>query len=342
METTCHDAKSTYERIYDKSKLQPGDHICWHRPYAIWHHAIISQVNREERKIIEYSKCIVTENEMDNNNSKYNELYRVNYQDCYDADYTIQRARALLGESRYNLLKRNCEHISRWCKTGRTNSIQVGIFRESLRNMAFTSLLRFIGLAIALLLITAIHEGQEKTVKDRKLFEKLERWLTGTYTILFSVVFTIYLLRESGSRLHPVGMRGHDIENQCTYCSRSTRCMCCTVVCLSLIKGILSICSSIFCSFNRSSRTCCRRPCNLACGLFWRIVIRETVATALTLFIVLCEESITNEAYMAQMSDFCRALLLVLYSTLAHIAGYICGALLGRWAEACCNHRYDT
>ena len=342
METTCHDAKIAYERIYDKSKLQPGDHICWHRPLAYWHHAIISQVNREERKIIEYSDYKVTESVMLNNDNKYNALYRVNYQDCYDADYTILRARRLIGEEMYNLMERNCEHISRWCKTGRTKSIQVRIFLESLQKIAFTSFLRFIALVIVLGFIAYIHEKQEDTVKYSKWLETLERWLTGFYISAFAVVFTIYLLRESGSRLHPVGMRGHDTEHKCTCCSPSTCCKCCSVACCSLISLIKYICSLIFCSFDPSSCTCCRRPCNLVCGLFCRIVIRETLATALTLTVVLNEESITNQAYMAEMSAFCRAALLILYSTLAHIAGCICGALLGRWAEACSNHRYDT
>lgn len=45
-ETICYNAKWTYERIYDENrpKLKPGDHICWHRPYAIWHHAIVKSV----------------------------------------------------------------------------------------------------------------------------------------------------------------------------------------------------------------------------------------------------------------------------------------------------------
>ena len=40
MDTTCYN-EWTKERIYDKSQLKVGDHICWHRWYAIWHHAIV-------------------------------------------------------------------------------------------------------------------------------------------------------------------------------------------------------------------------------------------------------------------------------------------------------------
>jgi len=325
METTCHEAKSTYERIYDKSKLKPGDHICWHRPYAIWHHAIVSKVDGEKQNIHYSSESLasvkVIESDMPENDSSRNALYRVNYQDCYAADYSILRARKLLNESRYELLRRNCEHFIRWCKTGATNSIQLDIFWVSLGKLAFMISLKLIA-AVILGLIAYSHEVQEEITKDRESTETLQIWLITVYTIMFTVVFIIYLLITSGSRLHPAGMRCHDDENprnSCLdQCSKRFDDICCCRCCCGCLSLITFICSSIFCSFDCYSRTCCRRPCNLACGLFWRIVIREILATALTLSSVLNEESITNEAYIAQMSAAARTAILIAYSTLAH------------------------
>jgi len=355
METTCRDAKKTYERIYDKSELKPGDHICWHRCYVIWHHAIVSEAKGNERKIIHYSRdsCCddveVIERPMPTrhkDNSSWNALYRINYHDCYDADYSILRARKLLGETRYTLLRRNCEHFISWCKTGSTNSIQLGIVWASLGKMAFTTVLRVIALVVVLGAITYTHEEQEETTKDRQLLERLEKILTGVYIAMFTVVFILYLLIKSGSRLHPVS----DDENPCDpclekcrqyinrisdcchrCCPRCCRCCCCSCGCRSLIAFI---CISICRSFNRSSCTCCRRPCNLVCGLFWRIVIRESLAAGGTLCIVLLEEDITNSYPFRFWSPGCRAAILIFFSTLTHIGGYTIGVFLGRWVQA--------
>ena len=357
METTCRDAKKTYERIYDKSELKPGDHICWHRCYVIWHHAIVSEVDTfvdldsNEQKIIHYSSNLhcdsvkVIEKPMPEANSSWNALYRINYHDCYDADYSILRARKLLGETRYTLLRRNCEHFISWCKTGSTNSIQLGIVWASLGKLAFTTVLRVIALVVVLGAITYIHEEQEETTKNRQSLENLERWLTGVYIVMFTVVFIIYLLIKSGSRLHPVSDDKHPcdscledcrrcincISDCCCYCSRCCRRCCCSCGCRSLI---LFICTSTCRSFNPSSCTCCLRPCNLVCGLFWCIVIRESLAAGGTLCIVLLEEDITNSYPFRFWEPDDRAAILIFFSTLAHIGGYAIGAFIGRWVQA--------
>ena len=96
IKTTCHDAKWTYERIYNESQLKPGDHICWHRPYVIWHHAVVVTV-RPEITVIHYTSNVTIEQDRisevhDTKCSCCDALYRINYEDCYDADYTVLRA----------------------------------------------------------------------------------------------------------------------------------------------------------------------------------------------------------------------------------------------------------
>jgi len=320
METTCHDAKSTYERINDKSKLNPGDHICWHRPFAYWHHAVIEMQENHilmRRKIIHYhSSCctctcpIVKEHNMPGDDDCLNTLYRVNYQDCYDADYSILRAQKLLNMTGYNLLIRNCEHFSHWCKTGIASSYQVGICWRLFIKCILMFSLRIIALGIILGLFVYAHEDAEDTVKDHQSLDDLESYLTAAYISVYTVVFIIYLLIKSGSRLHPVRMRRYDIENLCSCSDQCSDCCLCTA--------------------------CCRRPYHLACGLFCRIVIRELLAAGATLCIVLFEEPITNQAYMAHKPPADRAAILVVYSMLAHTGGFLVGILLGRCVEGYC------
>ena len=40
-----------YELIDDPSTLRPGDHVTWHRPYLIWHHAVVTKQDLDGREI---------------------------------------------------------------------------------------------------------------------------------------------------------------------------------------------------------------------------------------------------------------------------------------------------
>ena len=339
MKATCHNnAKWTNEKIDDTSQLKPGDHICWHRPYAIWHHGIVTSV-RPEIRVIHYADLKVDETVMPNVNcsSCCDNLYRVNYQDCYNANYTILRAQKLKDESRYNLLERNCEHFSRWCKTGSTSSSQVGIFWVSLGKVALTIGLRVIALVI-LGLLTYSHEAVEGKVKDRKEVDALEMWLTIVYVVIATVIFITYLVITAGSQLHPVRMKRHDTENRCSCSDRYADCtddssckrhLCCPFFCcFSLVcqaAGSLNVCKHC----QRDPCTCCRRPCNLAFGLFWRIILRECLAAALVVCVVVFEQEITSMAGVAQRTARDRSAIFILFSVVAFLVGYIVGAF---WA----------
>ena len=232
--------------------------------------------------------------------SRCNTLYRVKYQDCYDADYTLERARKLKEESRYNLLERNCEHFSSWCKTGSTSSSQVGIFWASIGKVALTICLRVIALVI-LGILAYSHEAAEANVKDRQQLETKERNLTIAYVVITTVMSMIYLLITSGSQLHPVRMKSDDAEDPSlclkmygNYTRDSSGCRrcCCCLLCF----GLRIICQAacipcitvrfvwrrVECNENNPS-TCSRRPYKLACGLFFRILIREGAAAVGTL-----------------------------------------------------------
>jgi len=352
MKTTCHNnAKWTNEKIDDVEQLKPGDHICWHRPYAIWHHGIVTAV-RPEIKVIHYADLKVDETAMPNVNcsSCCDNLYRVNYQDCYNADYTVLRARKLKEESRYNLLERNCEHFSRWCKTGSTSSSQVGIFWASLGKVALTIGLRVIALVI-LGLLAYSYEAVEGKVQNRKEIDHLEMSLTIVYVVIITVIFITYLVITAALQLHPVRMKSHDIENPCSCsdryadCTDGSSCMrhlCCPFFCCYSLF-CQAICSLYICKHcRRNPCTCCRRPCNLACGLFWRIVLRECLAAALLVCVVVFEHRITTLYGVAQKTARERTAIFILFSVVAYLVGYVVGAFLGRSVEACCEcHKAD-
>ena len=51
LSTICRRSHCRYEFIDDPSTLRPGDHISWHRPYLIWHHAVVTKQDPAAREI---------------------------------------------------------------------------------------------------------------------------------------------------------------------------------------------------------------------------------------------------------------------------------------------------
>jgi len=347
MKTSCY--SWTIERITDESQLKVGDHICWNRPIAFWHHAIVSETN--PLTVIHYNaKLIVVEQDYYKANRRWNikicgwcnTLYRINYKECYNADYTVLRARELKGETRYNLVERNCEHVSNWCKTGSNKSTQVSIVRTSAVNVG----LRIVALVI-LFLIQFSYEKFETKVENPQVYEFVEKQLTCAYVAVVTLIFAIHLVVTAVRRLPAVP---HDIENPCSCCLRAADEYCCWRLC----KCSLRTCYSVFCkpvlglfvhcSCNRwgsdgnnqrcshRSPTCCGGPGNLVCGIFWRTFVRELPGLVGTVCLVEYEDAIFYD--LADLKPVVRTLVVISCIIAVQLVGYVAGALLGRWIQS--------
>jgi len=259
-----------------------------------------------------------------------------------------------VNEDRYNLAERNCEHFSRWCKTGLTSSSQISIAWTSAGKAILALGLRLLMLFV-LGLLEYLHESQEDTItkeRDREWLELVQLLLTLVYIAVMNVVFIAYLLKTSGSHL-PTVRRRRDEQQWCCRIplpgdnskksKKSKKCKKCIILCFRCICCIICTCCSIIrrivCCFcvNVKCRpcTCCRRPAHLACGLFIRIVVRELLAAICTLIAIWLEELITNANGIREQIPLYRTGYLLLAATIAHLVGYLLGACLGRWFEAC-------
>ena len=129
--------------------LSRGDHIGWHRPYMIWHHAIVVDIDfrRRKVKVIHFTKVNGRSEFAEqwiNIDKQKGDLFRFNYSaetvDQNPPDLVIQRARSRVGERGYKLFRKNCEHLATFCKTGAENSAQVrwawGKVKETLHTSA--------------------------------------------------------------------------------------------------------------------------------------------------------------------------------------------------------------
>ena len=347
MNTVCS-TKWTKERIYDPLELKEGDHICWHRWYVISHHAIVSST--DPLKVIHYHSALkVEENTFDDvttcseSCTGCDALYRIVYEDCYNADYTTLRAEKLLNESEYNMVERNCEHFSSWCKTGASTSGQV--------NILFASCLKAFIMTICLVVMAVLHlipyfqEEFKKEVNNHKVFEIEEKGLNTWFCILgVTMLFAIYKLIASGEQLavDSSNRRCRDSKNpwsfteflyKCTGTSNTYwlwRCICCSASsCLGLFRrGFLYFskwCRHIKCC----PFTCCRRPGELTCGLFFRNILEEIPGLIGTLCII-----VYGDTVFKGFSSVAETFVIMLCIVVVQLVGYVPGAFLGRLVEA--------
>ena len=134
-----------WTKLEDLRHVRRGDHIAWHKWYAIWHHAIVVDVPDGGRAltVIHYSGGVakvdghlasVREETIEVDPSK-EDLYRIDYPagDSYPVEKVVKRARDRLREAKYNPFTNNCEHFARWCKSGRAECGQVRKFAERCR-----------------------------------------------------------------------------------------------------------------------------------------------------------------------------------------------------------------
>ena len=268
-------------------------------------------------------------------------LYRVNYKDCYTNEYTVLRARTLENENRYNMIERNCEHFSRWCKTGSDSSSQISVLWTSIGKILVGTGLRLAGLLV-LFLMESLFESQEDEVTrlkgNRYVLEIMQKFFLAFYIVVMTVVFTIYLLKSSCSHLTRV--IPHDAEtvcsdlyrrhqsNACIRCCCSCWCFCfsnaavdwccgrcspntgnyCPLCCCCLICCCHSIvrrlCCSIWTCRKASDRpwTCFRREGYLACGLTMRIVSREVLSMLGILLVMMLEDPISKTIHIVHWS----------------------------------------
>jgi len=368
VETTCDDDKWSYEEVDDEVPIYKGDHICWHRPYAIWHHAIVTKVEGEEITYIHYSnnktveQKTVPRDELTACGSKCccsgmanecNTLYRVNYQDCYNSEYTIMRAEKLREEKKYDLIGRNCEHFSHYCKTGSTSSGQLSVAWTSLGSVIVSFCLK---LLLTLLLVAAVELliTFSYIISSMDPYEKIE--IVAVFVAIVAIgnafvymfmnlaanIFSLYLMKTTVSRLSKVPVKPATASNTCTCQSTCIhhprlRRLYRNVCIRSFFRSCASVTEYICCQLcnNVSCRecTCYRRQCHLCCGVYTRIAIRENIAALGSLL------GLAVSYFLIIISAFSAGSFVVILLILlaGHIVGYIIGAFVGRCTEALCH-----
>jgi len=206
--TECHNSRFYYEEIDESVRLNRGDHISWHRGLAFWHHAIVTRPNDQTISVAHYGStgCSVTFHEskkdrQDMSTSCFSgTAYRITYDDCYTNEYTALRAEKLVGKKQYNVLNRNCEHSSHWCKTGLTRSDQVMNCFSSVGKSVLAFFLRILNMAL-LLIFQVIHEKREGIQIDRKAFERFEHIVTSSYMLLVFLLFLAWSMYTECNKL---------------------------------------------------------------------------------------------------------------------------------------------
>jgi len=209
--TECHSSPFYYEEIDESLSLNRGDHISWHRGYLLWHHAVVTRVDDESVAFAEYTddrRCHfklkeTTQRRRDISPAYCSGIpYRITYEDSYTNEYAALRAERSIGEERYHPTKRNCEHVSYWCKTGLRESDQVVTLSRSVLKTFFAYFLRFLNMGL-LIAFQMIHTELEGIQKDPKAFELFERILVYVYMSIVFVLFLVWSLYVECKKLKP-------------------------------------------------------------------------------------------------------------------------------------------
>ena len=279
-------------------------------------------------------------------------FFRVVYDDSYTNEYVVLRAKKTYGQKKYDIFEQNCEHSTRWCKTGIHTSSQIGVCFTTIGKAALVVGLRLISLIVLWLL-------QEQ---DESLGTQQERIVSGVYMIATACLFIAYSLYRSCVGVYPrVPYKHRDtdisqVESAQRRCADVTHRYCCCGARRCNAVVLLLCCSScFFCSLfdacfsgcrkkvQCGRRTICRRPPSIIIGLFLRIFVRETIAAAGPFLVVYFEERIVWGLHIGTALEKFFAILG--FIIVASLAAYLVGALVGVWLEAsiigcancCCN-----
>ena len=228
MSTACHHSPFYYEDLHKSVRLERGDHISWHRNLAYWHHGIVTHADEKTLTVAHYGSsagCSVTFHEsikrrevMMSPSVCHGTLHRVSYDDCYTNEYAALRAAKLVGEKRYNVLNRNCEHSCHRCKTGLVKSDQVMTCFSSVAKSLLSFFLRILNVAL-LAIFQTIHEKREKIQIDRRAFERFEHIVTSAYMLVVFLLFLVWSMYTECNKIKPTTDRTH-------CCGRSRRIAC--------------------------------------------------------------------------------------------------------------------
>lgn len=126
-------------KIRDLSLLKRGDHFAFKRPYIIWHHGIVNEVDAENNRFeaIHWNKAENGEFQVIKKwipVSRKDRLYRVDDKENHGSmKLTIARAFSMLGTTGYHIVKTNCEHFANYCRTGVSKSCQISFVLNYVR-----------------------------------------------------------------------------------------------------------------------------------------------------------------------------------------------------------------
>lgn len=128
--------------------MAQGDQIYVMRPLGTLagvyqHHGI----DCGDRSVIHYSKASQVAEVARTSFDRFswgNPVHPVRHTVAYEDEVVFQRAHSRLGERQYDLFTNNCEHFATWCKTGRSESLQLASFGLQLDQLNLPELRRLV------------------------------------------------------------------------------------------------------------------------------------------------------------------------------------------------------
>ncbi len=167
-----------------ENSLQPGDHICWEKPYVIWHHALVLRVIDVDNGLLEVvhwypgdthlawkSNKIKIRKEQIDINQVMGDLYRINYSNQVHEINPLELVMArieceMANQGVYGLLNNNCECYATYCRQGVSKSQQKVWICGKVKEWMSGAVVRVLSIIFRIFLELLVSEIVEEVVEE--------------------------------------------------------------------------------------------------------------------------------------------------------------------------------
>lgn len=241
--------------------LKPGDHIAWQRPYSIWHHALVSDIDVVNGKIrvIHWHGKFKTDariqEEFIDLKKQSGTLYRMDYEEDILKENPLRlvlaRARSRLGDDGYQFFADNCEAFVTYCKKGIEKSQQVVALLKKLHDHVKIVLgcipAKFVTKGLEIAKATFENAGKVGTAETVENIAKNCQWVGFGLVIIIEGCLTIYDLKKLYDARKDGSLSGNEFMEQVS--KRVTEALCAGIPAAlgGLVPGVTGIFVGIIC-----------------------------------------------------------------------------------------------
>lgn len=296
--TACHRSRFYYEEIDKSMTLERGDHISWHRSLAYWHHAVVTRANDRKITVAHYGS------------NECSVIFHESVKDRQDISYSC-----LFGTP-YRISYEDC-YTNEYAALRAEKCVGEKQYNPFNRNCEHSSHWCKTGLS---------KSDQIRTCFSSVMKTSLALCLRVINMLLLMIFRVIHESRE-GIQIDRKAFERFEHIVTGVYIW--------LVFVLFLVWSVYTECNKL--KPTSVNRCCCGRPQGTACGLFIRIVVRETLASLGPFLLIWFEDGLLPRGSLWE-----RQVTIIVTLLAVTVVSYMLGSVLGTFVEhllKCCERK---